>query len=145
MPSCPVIFKKVDQNVIRVMAGLVSALGIAFITAPQLSILILLLYDFLVRVVGYEKISPLFYLAKSISKLLKLKKDEIDAGPKEFALKIGFLFVLISFIMFLSDETTAAVLVVAILTICALLEAGFNYCIGCKMYMILKKLRKYVS
>lgn len=142
MPSCPVSFKKIDQNTVRVMAGLVSALGIAFIIAPQLSILAVLLYDFLVRTLDYKKISPLFHLAKLIAKLLKLKKDEIDAGPKEFALKIGFLFVFISFIMFLSNEITAAVLVILTLTICALLELIFNYCIGCEMYMILKKLRK---
>lgn len=142
MPSCPVSFKKIDQNTVRVMAGLVSALGIAFIIAPQLSILAVLLYDFLVRTLDYKKISPLFHLAKLIAKLLKLKKYEIDAGPKEFALKIGFLFVFISFIMFLSNEITAAVLVMVTLTICALLELIFNYCIGCEMYMILKKLRK---
>lgn len=142
MGSCPVIFKKIDQNVVRVMASLVSSVGVLFIISPQLIILVILLYDFLVRALDYKKASPLFHLAKLIAKLLKLKKDEIDAGPKEFALKIGFLFVLISFIMFLSGETTAAILVMAMLTVCALLEAVFNYCIGCKMYMILKKLTK---
>lgn len=142
MPSCPVIFKKIDQNIIRVVAGLVSALGIIFIITPQLSILIVLLYDFLVRVLGYQKASPLFHLGTFISKLLGLKKNDIDAGPKEFALKIGFLFVLVSLIMFLSGEVPAAVLIMAILALCALLEVVFNYCIGCKIYTLLKKFNK---
>lgn len=142
MGSCPVIFKKVDQNVVRVMAGLVFAIGVIFIISQQLSLLTLLLYDFLIRALGYKNASPLFHLAKFIAKALGLKKEEIDAGPKEFALKMGFVFVLISFIMFVSGEVVVAALVVAILVICAFLEVAFNYCIGCQIYMILKKITK---
>lgn len=142
MGSCPVIFKKVDQNVVRVMAGLVSAIGVIFIISQQLLLLTLLLYDFLVRALGYKNASPLFHLAKFIAKALGLKKEEIDAGPKEFALKMGFVFVLISFIMFVSGEAVAAALVVGVLAICAFLEVAFNYCIGCQIYMILKKITK---
>lgn len=142
MGSCPVTFKKVDQNVVRVMAGLVSAIAVIFIITQQLSFLILLLYDFLVRSLGYKKASPLFYLAKFIAKVLNLKKEEIDAGPKEFALKIGFVFVLISFIMFILGEAFTAVFVVAVLLICAFLEVAFNYCIGCQVYMLLKRFTK---
>ncbi|MFA5455361.1 MAG: DUF4395 domain-containing protein [Sulfurimonas sp.] len=142
MGSCPVIFKKVDQNVVRVMAGLVSAIGVIFIISQQLSLLTLLLYDFLVRALGYKNASPLFHLAKFIAKALGLKKEEIDAGPKEFALKMGFMFVLISFMMFVLGEAVAAALVVGVLSICAFLEVAFNYCIGCKIYMLLKKFTK---
>jgi len=142
MGSCPVIFKKVDQNVVRVMAGLVSAIAVIFIVSPKLWLLALLLYDFLVRSLDYKKASPLFHLAKIIAKILRLKKIEIDAGPKEFALKIGFVFVLISFIMFILGEATVAVLVVGVLLICAFLELTFNYCIGCQIYIILKKFTK---
>jgi len=142
MGSCPVIFKKVDQNVIRVMAGLVSAIAIIFIVSPQLWLLTLLLYDFLVRSLDYKKASPLFHIAKIIVKMLGLKKIEIDAGPKEFALKIGFVFVLISFIMFSLEEALAAVLVIVFLLVCAFLEVTFNYCVGCQIYKILKKFTK---
>ncbi len=142
MGSCPVIFKKVDQNVVRVMAGLVSAIGVMFIISQQLSLLTLLFYDFLVRALGYKNASPLFHLARFIAKTLNLKKEEIDAGPKEFALKMGFVFVLISFMMFLLGEALAAVLVVAVLAICAFLEVAFNYCIGCQIYKLLKKFTK---
>lgn len=142
MGSCPVIFKKVDQNVIRVMAGLVSAIAVIFIVSPQLWLLTLLLYDFLVRSLDYKKASPLFHIAKIIAKMLGLKKIEIDAGPKEFALKIGFVFVLISFIMFSLEEALAAVLVIAFLLVCAFLEVTFNYCVGCQIYKILKKFTK---
>ena len=143
MGSCPVIFKKVDQNTIRAIAALVCAIGVMFIISPTLWLLTLLLYDFLVRSLDYKKASPLFHLAKLIAKALKLKKIEIDAGPKEFALKIGFVFALISFIMFLLGEPSVALLVVGVLLVCAFLEAAFNYCIGCQIYMILKKFTKF--
>ncbi|MDQ1264315.1 MAG: hypothetical protein QG559_1316 [Campylobacterota bacterium] len=139
MPSCPINFKKVDQNVIRIISGFVSILGILFIFSPNLSIVAVLFYDFLVRVVGYEKISPLFHLSKLLANLLKLKSDEIDAGPKEFALKLGFLFVAGSFLMFLFEEMLIAVVIMAMLNCCTILEAVFNYCIGCEIYALLKK------
>ncbi|MFA5234248.1 MAG: DUF4395 domain-containing protein [Sulfurimonas sp.] len=142
MGSCPVNFKKVDQNVVRVMAGLVSAIGVIFVISPQLSFLALLLYDFMVRALGYKNASPLFHLAKFIANALGLKKEEIDAGPKEFALKMGFVFVLISFMMFILGEAVVAALVVGVLAICAFLEVAFNYCIGCQIYMILKRFTK---
>jgi hypothetical protein len=142
MGSCPVNFKKVDQNVVRVMAGLVSAIAVVFIISPQLWPLALLLYDFLVRSLGYKKASPLFHLAKFIANALNLKKEEIDAGPKEFALKMGFVFVLISFMMFILGEVLAAVLVIGTLVICAFLETAFNYCIGCQIYVLLKRFTK---
>lgn len=141
MPSCPVSFKIVDQNIIRIVASLVSALGVLFIFNPNLIILALLLYDFFVRVLGYEKISPLYNLAKLLSKLFGVKKDKIDAGPKEFALKIGFLFALLCMVAFLFNQTFTAVLIMTILTVCALLEALFNYCIGCKIYILLRRFR----
>ncbi|MDT8339510.1 MAG: DUF4395 domain-containing protein [Sulfurimonas sp.] len=141
MPSCPVSFKIVDQNIIRIVASLVSALGILFIFNPNLIILALLLYDFFVRVLGHEKISPLYNLAKLLSKLFGVKKDKIDAGPKEFALKIGFLFALLCVVAFLFNQIFTAVLIMTILTVCALLEALFNYCIGCKIYILLRRFR----
>ncbi|MCK9472530.1 DUF4395 domain-containing protein [Sulfurimonas sp.] len=143
MKSCPITYKIVDQNIIRIVASEVSALGIFFIIYPNFAILALLLYDFFVRMLGYEKVSPLYNLARVISKLFGVKKDKIDAGPKEFALKIGFLFALLSVAIFLLNQMFATVAVIAMLTACALLEALFNYCIGCKIYMLLKKLKLF--
>jgi len=139
--SCPITYKTVDQNIVRIVASEVSALGIFFIIYPSFAILALLLYDFFVRMIGYEKISPLYNIARVTSKLFRVKKDKIDAGPKEFALKIGFLFALLLVILFLLDQAFATVVVMVVLTACALLEALFNYCIGCKMYMLLKKFK----
>ncbi|MCK9454606.1 DUF4395 domain-containing protein [Sulfurimonas sp.] len=141
MKSCPITYKTVDQNIVRIVASEVSALGIFFIIYPSFVILALLLYDFFVRMIGYEKISPLYNIARVTSKLFRVKKDKIDAGPKEFALKIGFLFALLLVILFLLDQAFATVVVMVVLTACALLEALFNYCIGCKMYMLLKKFK----
>lgn len=139
MKSCPITYKIVDQNIIRIVASEVSILGGFFIIYPNFTILAFLLYDFFVRMMGYEKISPLYNIAKVVSKLFGVKKDKIDAGPKEFALKIGFIFALLSVAIFLLDQTFLTIIVIAILTACALLEALFNYCIGCKMYMLLMR------
>ena len=141
MKSCPITYKILDQNVIRVVASTISALGIIFIIYPNFAILVLILYDFFVRTLGYEKISPLYNIARAVLKLFGVKKDKVDAGPKEFAVKIGLLFAILGVVLFLLDLVFAATVIIAILTICALLEAIFNYCIGCEVYMLLKKIR----
>ena len=141
MKSCPITYKILDQNVIRVVASTISALGIIFIIYPNFAILVLILYDFFVRTLGYEKISPLYNIARAVLKLFGVKKDKVDAGPKEFAVKIGLLFATLGVVLFLLDLVFAATVIIAILTICALLETIFNYCIGCEVYMLLKKVR----
>lgn len=89
-----------------------------------------------------QVLSDYFARLKGNADIQIIRKEEIDAGPKEFALKMGFVFVLISFMMLILGEAIAAVLVVGVLAICAFLEVAFNYCIGCQIYMLLKKFTK---
>ncbi|MBU1659670.1 DUF4395 domain-containing protein [bacterium] len=140
MKSCPIIYKKVDQNAARVLAGLVTTLGILFIQAPQLSIVLILVYDFSIRVSGYPKMSILFHISKFLAKFMKLKKQEVDAGPKVFASKLGFLFVISILVAFLFGYALTSVLLMGALAACAFLEAAFAFCIGCEIYAIFHKL-----
>ncbi|OHE10737.1 MAG: hypothetical protein A2513_00110 [Sulfurimonas sp. RIFOXYD12_FULL_33_39] len=139
MKSCPVVFKKVDENVLRILAGFISALGIIFIASSQIFVLFLLLYDFFVRVFNCHKISPLFYISILATKVLKLNKREVDAGPKGFASKLGLILVFCALSASVLGFSLTAATLIAILVICALLEALFSFCIGCQIYFIIKK------
>lgn len=139
MNSCPIIYKKIDQNATRVFAGLVATLGILFILSPQFSIVLILVYDFSVRVFGYPKMSILFHVSRFLAKLMRLKIEEVDAGPKVFASKLGLLFVMLIFISLLFDLTFVSVLIAGALSACAFLEAAFGYCVGCEIYSFLNK------
>jgi hypothetical protein len=139
MKSCPINYKKIDQNSARILAGLVSTIGFVFILYPFIGLLLVLLYDFAIRILGYEKFSPLFMISRFFRKILKLQKNEVDAGPKQFASKLGLLFVVAAIVTFLLGYSLVATLIIVALVICALLEALFGYCVGCKIYMLLKK------
>lgn len=139
MKSCPINYKKADQNVMRVLAGLVTLIGLLFILSFQILLLLILLYDFLVRIFSYQKISPLFQISRFFAKLARLKKYEVDAGPKLFASKLGFLFVSSTAIMFLLGYPLVVIMIMFLLVCCAFLEAAFGYCVGCEIYMLLKK------
>lgn len=131
--------KKLDQNANRITSSLVSLLGIMFIFSHSLLIAAFLLYDFSARVFGYAKLSPLFHASSLSAKILKLKKDNIDAGPKEFALKIGYLLVIGVFISLILKEPSISTYIMSVLVVCTLLEAAANYCVGCKFYTLLKR------
>ncbi|ABB43432.1 probable CDP-alcohol phosphatidyltransferase [Sulfurimonas denitrificans DSM 1251] len=139
MKSCPINYKKADQNIMRILAGLVTLIGLLFILSSQILLLIILLYDFLVRIFDYKKISPLFHISSFFAKLAKLKKSEVDSGPKEFASKLGFLFVASAAIIFFLGYPLVAIVIMFLLVCCAFLEAAFGYCVGCQIYILLKK------
>lgn len=140
MKSCPINYKKIDQNTARILAGLVSTIGFVFILYPFIGLLLVLLYDFTIRILGYEKLSPLYMTSRFFRKILKLKKNEVDAGPKLFASKLGLFFVVAAIVTFLLGYSLTATLIMVALVICALLEALLGYCVGCEIYMLLKKL-----
>lgn len=132
--SCPINFIKVDETTVRMQAGFITAIGLSFLVQAHLVWLLILLYDFSIRIAGYKKASPFYLLSRFIINLASLPLHQVDAGPKQFAAKIGLVFVVAAIALYLSGFETAAVYVVGALTICALLEAAFGFCVGCEIY-----------
>jgi len=63
-----------------------------------------------------------------------------DERPPQFAQKVGFAFALLGLIGFWFAPTLVAVSA-GFVFFAAFLNAVFNYCLGCQMYLILKRLR----
>lgn len=139
--SCPVDGTKVNEPVVRIVAILVAILAVAGILLNQPLIFALLIYDFLVRGFVDRKYSILRYLALHANDITGFKEKLIDAAPKTFAAKIGFIFSVIILIALLLNWTLFAMVTTAVLLICALLEGVFGYCVGCEFYFILQKLK----
>jgi hypothetical protein len=139
--SCPVDGTKVNEPVVRIVAILVAILAVAGILLNQPVIFGVLIYDFLVRGFIDRKYSILRLVALQINNVLNFKEKHIDAAPKTFAAKIGFIFSVIIFIALLLNWTLFATVTTTVLLICALLEGVFGYCVGCEFYFILQKLK----
>jgi len=102
-------------------------------------IYLILLYDFIVRGVKLSKLSLFAIIAKVATKVLKLKPKPTDEAPKRFALFIGLLMLIIINVLVFISQLDIATAITIILIVCASLEAFFDYCVGCKVYWIIKK------
>lgn len=80
------------------------------------------------------KYGPLSVASKTLLDLFRIKPILINAGPKIFAAKIGFVCSLLISVFYVSSHSAALLSFGIMLMVCSFLEAFFNFCIGCKMY-----------
>ena len=59
-----------------------------------------------------------------------------DAAPPRFAQLVGFLFAAVALIATLSGAAAVALVAIAFALAAAFLNAAFNFCLGCEMYLI---------
>ncbi|WP_409184371.1 DUF4395 domain-containing protein [Amycolatopsis sp. VS8301801F10] len=62
-----------------------------------------------------------------------------DAAPLRFAQAVGFVFALVGTIGFATGVTPLGVVATAFALFAAFLNAAFNYCLGCQVYLLLKR------
>jgi hypothetical protein len=66
------------------------------------------------------------------------KELEDAAGPR-FSQLVGFVFLVGALIAFVAGGTVVGEILTAFALIAALLNAVFNFCLGCELYLILKR------
>jgi hypothetical protein len=136
---CPISFKQVDERVVQINAVL-AILSIFFLLTPYEWIVWILCIDFFIR--GFLNPSYSFYTAisKTVLHLFKIKPLMINAGPKIFAAKIGFIFCCMIVISYVFDFPKICLVICLIFMFCATLEAIFKFCIACKIYPFIYKI-----
>ena len=138
--ACPLLFRQIDGTVVRINALWVTLLVIIFLTTSQTFWLYLLVADFMVRLYGSKAYSPINRLSMFVKKMMRFETHMTDAGAKRLAAHFGVLFsVLLIAAHHLGMEKVTYVLA-ALFILCAALEVLFNYCVGCKIYYISKKI-----
>ncbi|MBW6535836.1 MAG: DUF4395 domain-containing protein, partial [Mariniphaga sp.] len=90
--------------------------------------------DFLMRSGRLAKFSLLGNSSKSIVKWLLLPAQLINAGPKIFAARIGFVFSAIILVSVISGFTWLALGFAAVLAFFSFMEAAFGFCVACEIY-----------
>ncbi|CAA6823156.1 MAG: Unknown protein [uncultured Sulfurovum sp.] len=138
---CPISIQRIDTNLVRIIAAQVITLALLLIFTQELIFALILFYDFSVRILNLKKLSLLAYISQSLIKYFQLQAQPCDEAPKRFALYMGLVIIFLFTIMYLVDLTILASILVAILLICAFLEATFNYCVGCKIYHLLQYIK----
>lgn len=138
--SCPLNFESVDSYVARFIALNVSILLIAYMLTFNIFILYFLFFDFMMRLFCKKDYSPLFHISRVLKKVFRLKDIFTDGGAKRLAGYFGLFFILTLIAGNNLNLYIFSVIVSVIFLFCALLEAFFSYCLGCKIYFIIKKM-----
>ena len=138
--TCPVNFETVDSYVARFVAFIVSSLLVVYMSTFDIFILYALFLDFLVRLFYERKYSVVFQIAKFLKKVFKLKNSPTDGGAKRLAGYFGIFFISLLIVSNYLNLYMFSMIVSVIFLTCALLEAFFSYCVGCKIYYIIKKI-----
>jgi hypothetical protein len=137
---CPLLFRQIDAMISKISAALVMSSVIAYLITMQKLILVFLILDFIVRLSGYKRISPIYQFANGIQKLFKLSVKMEDAGAKRLAAIFGLVFMIGMLVSDFLHSITAVWIIAAAFMSCVLLDLFFNYCIACKVYSASKKI-----
>lgn len=138
--SCPLNFVQVDSNASRLSSLMVAALVIIYLLTSCTLILYFLILDFSVRLFVDKKYSLLSILALFLRKSFKIQEKFTDGGAKRLAGIFGLIFVSALLITDILALQTLTFIVAGIFLSCSLLDVFINYCLGCQIYYIIKKL-----
>jgi hypothetical protein len=66
--------------------------------------------------------------------------DELeDPAPPRFAQAVGLVFTLVALVGFVSGLTVLGQVAIGFALVAALLNAVFRFCLGCEMYLLIKR------
>lgn len=137
--SCPVNFKQIDSNVSRFTSLIVASLVITYLVYGDVMILYIVGFDFIVRLFLNKQNSFFNIVSEKVKSLLKLEDNFVDSGAKKLAGYFGLTFVIMLVICHYIDIYSLTLGVALVFLACSLLDVFANFCLGCKIYFIIKK------
>jgi Domain of unknown function (DUF4395) len=131
----------VNEVSARLVAAGVVIMSVATIVFDQPWILWLLAYGFVARVLTGPTLSPLGqFVTRVLTPNLPFAPKEVPGPPKRFAQGIGATLSVAALVLYVGfGETTAAYVLVGMITVAATLESVFAYCLGCKIFAVLMR------
>lgn len=137
---CPISDRKIDEHVARINGALTLIFLSVFTLTGNIIPILFLLVDFALRSGSLSRFSAFSFLSRNIVKLLHIKPDMINAGPKIFAARIGLVFNFAIILAFVFGLSNLVYVIIGIFAICALLESAFGICVACQIYPYVYKL-----
>ena len=138
--ACPLAFRLIDGTLARLSTFFVSFSVIVFLMTDQKFFLYFLLVDFMMRLYGCKKYSLIHNLSIVTKRVFQFSTDMTDAGAKRLAAHFGVVFILLMILESIFHLQTLLFLTVTLFLICTSMEVVFAFCVGCKIYFIIKKI-----
>ena len=131
---CPISSIQVNERAVQINAALAALSMLLFFVTPFKWILLILAVDFLIR--GFLKPAYSLYSAvsKTLVRMFNIQPAMVNAGPKIFAARIGFVFCCATAIFYWMDFQFLSLCLGSIFMLFAALEAIFRFCVACKVY-----------
>ncbi|MFN8208602.1 MAG: DUF4395 domain-containing protein [Bacteroidales bacterium] len=137
---CPISEKKVHAFLPRINATITFSLLSAYLFTGSIFIPLLLALDFLLRASDFGKYSLISITSHHTIKLFEISGSLINAGPKLFAARIGFLFAISITVAQLAGFVSLAQIIAVVLALFSFLEAAFGFCLACEIYPFVYRL-----
>ena len=138
--TCPLLFRQIDSTISKISAAVVMIGVIIYLITMQKLIIIFMIFDFILRLSGYKRFSPVFQFANGVQKLFHLPVYLEDAGAKRLAAIFGLLFMIGIVVSDFMGCTIGIWIIASIFISCVLFDLVFDYCIACKVYSTAKKI-----
>ena len=120
----------------------VLVLATALVT-QSLTVIAFQLAVFLIGATKGPQFTPYAFLFKNLIKP-RLKGEFVpeDVRPPQFAQAVGFIFTIIAVAGLLTGATIVFTIATGFALAAAFLNAAFNYCLGCEVYLLLLRARR---
>ena len=125
----------VNEVAARLVATGVVIMSLAYLATGWVWVLAVLAYGFVARVATGPTLSPLGQLVtRFIAPNLPLSERPVPGQPKRFAQGIGAVLSSVALVAHLLGFSGTALVLVAMITVAASLEAAVAFCLGCKIF-----------
>ncbi|WP_329426232.1 DUF4395 domain-containing protein [Streptosporangium sp. NBC_01495] len=126
---------QVDSRALRFTAAVTTVMLALVLVTDSAWLLAAQAVAFALGVLG---LSPYGMIFKGIVK--SPPKELEDAAPPRFAQGVGLAFALVGLVGYVAQITPLALGAVAVALFAAFLNAAFGFCLGCEMFLIIRRL-----
>ena len=133
----------IDARGPRFSAAITSAVLATALATSNLWVIVVQAIVFAIGAFRGPQFTPYALIFKNIVKP-RLKSAVIteDVRPPQFAQSVGLLFALVAIAGSITGVSGLFVVAVSFALAAAFLNAAFNFCLGCEMYVLLLRVRK---
>jgi len=139
-PTCPITFRQIDGTIARINALSLSLMLLAYLFTNQIAFIYILGFDLIIRLFINKRLSPINQISRLIKVAIRAKTHSTDAGAKHLAgyFALGFSWSIVALHSF--GLVFEAKILSSVFVLFTSLEFIFNFCVGCKIYFIYKRI-----
>ncbi len=139
-PACPISNRRIDSNMVRFISVEIAITAVFLLLTQHVVFALLLLVDFSFRILRLKAYSPFSIVASYTLKNMNIAPRMSDEAPKRFALYLGWSMTILMVLFVLLGYGQVVAAFALILLSCSLMEAVFEFCVGCTLYHYLVRL-----